>query len=96
MLRSQTLIASPTSSFKGPSAERTDSIGRRPSLYDIQQGPPTNISADSAFIRQVDKLVDLLPHADRNVLAGYLMRSGQDVLAIGQYLEDEKNGTIKV
>jgi hypothetical protein len=38
--------------------------------------------------------VDLLPHADRNVLAGYLRGAGQDIIAIGRYLEDEKNGTI--
>lgn len=50
---------------------------------------------DPEFIRQVDKLAGLLPHADRNILAGYLRRAGQDVLAIGQYLEDEKNGTLK-
>jgi hypothetical protein len=37
----------------------------------------------------------LLPHADRSILTGYLMRAGQDVLAIGQYLEDEKNGALR-
>ncbi|KAI0248692.1 hypothetical protein BJV78DRAFT_1085728, partial [Lactifluus subvellereus] len=47
------------------------------------------------FTRQVDKLADLLPHADKQVLAGYLRRAGQDMLAIGQYLEDEKNGRIR-
>jgi hypothetical protein len=51
--------------------------------------------SDPEFIHQVDKLADLLPHADRLVLAGYLKRAGQDVLAIGQYLEDEKNGMLK-
>jgi len=43
----------------------------------------------------VDKLSDLLPQADRDVLAGYLRRAGQDILAIGQYLEDEKHGVLK-
>ncbi|KAF5369769.1 hypothetical protein D9758_001311 [Tetrapyrgos nigripes] len=47
------------------------------------------------FARQVDKLHDLLPQAEREVLAGYLRRAGQDVLAIGQYLEDEKCGRIR-
>ncbi|KAF9495759.1 hypothetical protein BDN71DRAFT_1447214 [Pleurotus eryngii] len=47
------------------------------------------------FMKQVDKLSDLLPHADKAVLAGYLRRAGQDMLAIGQYLEDEKNGAIR-
>ena len=49
---------------------------------------------DAQFNVQLDKLVHLLPHADRSVLAGYLRRSGQDILAVGRYLEDEKNGTI--
>jgi hypothetical protein len=49
---------------------------------------------DAQFEAQLDKLVDLLPTADRNVLSGYLRRSGQDILAVGRYLEDEKNGTI--
>ncbi|KAH9943018.1 uncharacterized protein BXZ73DRAFT_87461 [Epithele typhae] len=51
--------------------------------------------ADLAFEREVDRLADLLPHAERQVLAGYLRRAGQDMLAIGQYLEDEKNGTLR-
>lgn len=50
---------------------------------------------DPEFAAQVDRLHNVLPHADRAVLAGYLRRAGQDVLAIGQYLEDEKNGTLK-
>jgi hypothetical protein len=50
---------------------------------------------DPEFSHQVDKLADLLPHANRDILAGYLRRAGQDILAIGQYLEDEKNGTIR-
>lgn len=50
---------------------------------------------DPQFVTQVDKLADLLPHADRDILAGYLKRAGQDILAIGQYLDDEKNGRIR-
>ena len=50
---------------------------------------------DVQFNVQLDKLVDLLPGADRDVLAGYLRRSGQDILAVGRYLEDERNGTIR-
>ena len=49
---------------------------------------------DAQFNVQLDKLVHLLPHANRNVLSGYLRRSGQDILAVGKYLEDERNGTI--
>ncbi|KAI9063380.1 hypothetical protein FKP32DRAFT_1592440 [Trametes sanguinea] len=51
--------------------------------------------ADPAFQQQVDKLAAILPHADRAILAGYLRRAGEDILAIGQYLEDEKNGTLR-
>lgn len=76
--------------------ERSEALARRPSLANIAQEPTViDISADPEFARQVDKLADLLPHADREVLAGYLRRAGQDILAIGQYLEDEKNGIIK-
>lgn len=99
--RSQTLMTTVS-----PSAFPIDkdvAIGRRPSLFNIpssteaganQQAPgPYVVNAD--FEEQVNKLQNLLPHADRGVLAGYLRRSGQDVMAIGQYLEDEKNGTLK-
>jgi len=51
--------------------------------------------SEAEFSRQVDKLAALLPKADRNVLAIYLRRAGQDTLAIGQYLDDDKNGTLR-
>jgi hypothetical protein len=70
---------------------------RRPSLFNLsqEQQPVIDIRADPEFVRQVDKLAELIPHADRDTLAGYLRRAGQDILAVGQYLEDEKNGTLK-
>ncbi|KAJ7068016.1 hypothetical protein C8F01DRAFT_1017006 [Mycena amicta] len=69
---------------------------RRPSLFTPTTSSSSSSSApDRALDNQVDKLADLLPHAERAVLAGYLRRAGQDMLAIGQYLEDEKNGTIR-
>jgi hypothetical protein len=61
----------------------------------IRTNEDVDVETDAEFVRQVDKLVDLLPHAGRAVLSGYLRRSGQDILAIGQYLEDEKNNTIR-
>lgn len=67
---------------------------RRPSLVDGHAQQHDSIS-EAEFNRQVDKLAALLPKADRNVLAVYLRRAGQDILAIGQYLEDEKNGTFR-
>jgi hypothetical protein len=89
-MRSQTIIVSPFQS-NAHSLERNDSLGRRPSLDNL---PSKDLRSDPEFIRQVDKLADLLPHADRDILAEYLLRAGQDILAIGQYLEDEKNGTL--
>ena len=75
-------------------SHRQSTSTRRPSLFHRSIAPLRPPSGQE-FERQVDKLVDLLPHADRNILAGYLRRSGQDILAIGQYLEDEKNGTLR-
>ncbi|KAG6911751.1 hypothetical protein DXG01_008001 [Tephrocybe rancida] len=97
--RSQTLIATSNSfSSNAPSPEHGEPLGRRPSLLELSSSPEpiiVDIAPDPEFVRQVNKLVHLLPDADRDVLAGYLRRAGQDILAIGQYLEDEKNGTIK-
>ncbi|KAF8897249.1 hypothetical protein BD779DRAFT_1795983 [Infundibulicybe gibba] len=97
MLRSQTLMtpASPFSPTSPGGVDRHDTITRRPSLFNLSGDRVLDIQPDPEFTRQVDKLADLLPHADRTVLAGYLRRAGQDIMAIGQYLEDEKNGTIK-
>lgn len=74
---------------------RRASMKRRPSLFHLSR-PIVDEADNPAFDKQVDKLADLLPHADKPVLAGYLRRSGQDILAIGQYLEDERNGTIRL
>lgn len=64
-------------------------------MFSLSLEPVIDIQSDPEFVRQVDKLTDLLPNADRDVLAGYLRRAGQDILALGQYIEDEKNGMIK-
>lgn len=77
------------------SHRQSTSTNRRPSLFHRSVAPPPPPPSGADFERQVDKLADLLPHADRNILAGYLRRAGQDILAIGQYLEDEKNGTLR-
>ncbi|KAI0306922.1 hypothetical protein B0F90DRAFT_1573295, partial [Multifurca ochricompacta] len=47
------------------------------------------------FTRQVERLADLLPDANKEVLAGYLRRAGQEMLAIGQYIEDANNGSVR-
>jgi hypothetical protein len=72
---------------------------KRPSFFGRSPGPSPELDVQTRtsteFTRQVDRLADLLPHADKDVLAGYLSRAGQDILAIGQYLEDEKNGKVR-
>lgn len=95
--RSQTLMppATPIADRSETNAEIYPTLNRSPSLTDLPSSAVLDIAADPDFARQVDRLADLLPHADRDVLAGYLRRAGQDMLAIGQYLEDERNGLIK-
>lgn len=76
---------------------------RRPSLFTARRQSPeasntshaSNIEEGPDFAIQVAKLQDLLPQVDKDVLAGYLRRAGSDLNAIGQYLEDEKNGTVQ-
>ncbi|KAF8631200.1 hypothetical protein AX15_002532 [Amanita polypyramis BW_CC] len=95
MKRSQTLMSTPASFLTKPEAfEQKGQLTRRPSTHNLHH--VVDDRPDPEFIRQVDRLADLLPHADRNVLAVYLRRAGQDILAIGQYLDDEKNGTLRV
>jgi len=82
-----------------PGIRRRSNTLRRPSFFGRSTAGPSppevEISPSPEFSRQVERLADLLPHADKDVLAGYLRRAGQDILAIGQYLEDEKNGCIR-
>lgn len=88
--RSQTFMAS--ASVMSPSQRSgNEDLIRRPSLFNLADVHP----ADTEFSEQVDKLHALLPQADRGILAGYLRHAGQDMLAIGQYLEDERMGTIQ-
>ncbi|KAG2152903.1 hypothetical protein DEU56DRAFT_879707 [Suillus clintonianus] len=98
MQRSQTIVISPQSPSNGPGHHRSSTVViQRPSQLSgrntfSERGSPTD---PDDFARQVDKLAALLPKADKTVLAGYLRRAGQDILAIGQYLEDEKNGSLR-
>jgi len=85
--------------MNGTNPQRSSTVARRPSLFDgrgsgITQ-PHNGLVSGAEFDRQVEKLATLLPKADRNLLAIYLRRAGQDILAIGQYLEDEKNGALR-
>ncbi|KAL0070968.1 hypothetical protein AAF712_002189 [Marasmius tenuissimus] len=85
-------------------------LGRRPSMYNLGSSPSIESPQgmlrsdqrrdgekenDPMFSSQVNRLADLLPHVEKDVLAGYLRRAGQDILAIGQYLDDEKNGRVR-
>lgn len=98
MQRSQTIVLSPQSPSNGLGHHRSSTVViQRPSQLSgrntfSERGSPTD---PDEFTRQVDKLAALLPKADKTVLGGYLRRAGQDILAIGQYLEDEKNGTLR-
>jgi hypothetical protein len=99
--RAHTMSVAPPPMEQPPvSVTRSDtrssvSTTRRPSFFHRSAAAYPTPPSDAEFERQVDKLADLLPHADRGVLSGYLRRSGQDILAIGQYLEDERKGTIR-
>ncbi|KAI9467271.1 hypothetical protein BJY52DRAFT_1182715 [Lactarius psammicola] len=102
--RSRTLMLAPSppsseSTSPSPPMRRRSNTLRRPSFFGRSPGPSpepdTSSPASTEFTRQVEKLAELLPHADKDVLAGYLRRAGQDILAIGQYLEDEKNGSVR-
>ncbi|PIL36722.1 hypothetical protein GSI_00411 [Ganoderma sinense ZZ0214-1] len=103
-------LSVPTSNNNG-SKRQSIVMARRPSIFGRSRQGHTSVTpantnhvhsahpgvthADPNFERQVNKLADLLPNADRSVLAGYLRRAGEDILAIGQYLEDEKSGTLR-
>lgn len=53
-------------------------------------------SADTQnFGLQLSRLADIMPTARKDILAGYLTRAGgQEMLALGRYLDDEKNGLL--
>lgn len=52
--------------------------------------------ADPRFKQALTKVMDVLPDAEPDVLRGYLERaSGQELNAIGQYLEDQSLGKIR-
>ncbi|KAF8271007.1 hypothetical protein EI94DRAFT_1797594 [Lactarius quietus] len=103
MQRSRTLMLAPSSpssesTSPSPPIRRRSNTLKRPSFFGRSPGPSPDLEAKSAsteFTQQVEKLAELLPHADKDVLSGYLRRAGQDILAIGQYLEDEKNGSLR-
>ena len=71
-------------------------LDRTPSLNDpVTVDNVIDIKPDPDFTNQIDQLKALIPRADPNVLVGYLRRAGSDMLAVGQYLEDERMGVIR-
>ncbi|EKM59621.1 uncharacterized protein PHACADRAFT_250237 [Phanerochaete carnosa HHB-10118-sp] len=74
---------------------QSESAVHRPSLLRRSVAPPPPTLSGPEFERQLEELSALLPHADKDVLAGYLRRAGENILAIGQYLEDDKNGSLR-
>jgi len=72
-----------------PMQEITISSPLRPSLDTPRLNNP---SSDPSL----ERLVDLLPHVDPDILAGYLRRAKSDpMVAITNYLEDEKRGHVR-
>ncbi|KAG9088196.1 hypothetical protein FRC06_002183 [Ceratobasidium sp. 370] len=62
-----------------------ESLRERESVYGVRG------SSVPGHGGNLDQLVDVLPHVDRAVLAGYLERAGgHEIDAISAYLEDEK------
>ncbi|KAG8852381.1 hypothetical protein FRB96_008727 [Tulasnella sp. 330] len=54
-----------------------------------------NLSTAAAFNANLDKVQDVLPHVDKDILALYLKRAnGDDIRAIGAYLDDERKGIV--
>ncbi|KAL4075776.1 hypothetical protein J3A83DRAFT_4157046 [Scleroderma citrinum] len=99
MQRSQTIIVGSQSSSSGGSPQRSSTVSRRPSLFGGRGSTPekhkSNGMSEDDFNRQLDRLAALLPRAGRHILEIYLRRTGQDMLALGQYIEDDKNGTYR-
>lgn len=75
-------------SHRSSSTRRSASISTSLDHMGLREGSPE-------FEKQAKKLCDLMPNADPRVLRGYLLRAGQDMVAIGQYLEDERKGCLR-
>ncbi|KAI6047098.1 hypothetical protein EDC04DRAFT_2556465 [Pisolithus marmoratus] len=98
MQRSQTVIVAPQPPQNSKTPQRSSTAARRPSLFGGGGSNPekqSNALSEVEFNRQLDRLTVLLPRANKSVLATYLRHTGQDMLALGQYIEDDKNGTYR-
>ncbi|KAG8919276.1 hypothetical protein FRC01_001367 [Tulasnella sp. 417] len=81
------------SNFTGSTSSGADLLPRSSLSYRTAG----RTDATSMFSVNLDKVSDVLPHVDRRILAAYLKRaSGDDMKAIGKYLEDERNGVVDI
>ncbi|KAL5508018.1 hypothetical protein ACEPAH_5636 [Sanghuangporus vaninii] len=98
MQRAQSVIAPKAQPVESDTeTSRRMSIKRSPSVAPsfAQNGLSQVAESASDIDVKIAKLADLLPHADKSILAGYLRRAGgMDMVAIGRYLDDEKNGVL--
>ncbi|KIO31027.1 hypothetical protein M407DRAFT_19908 [Tulasnella calospora MUT 4182] len=92
---STSLRSAPThvqSNVTGSTSSGTDLVPRSSLSYRTAG----RTDAPSMFNTHLDKVSDVLPHVDRRILLGYLKRAGgDDIKAIGKYLEDERNGVVE-
>ncbi|KAG8927649.1 hypothetical protein FRC02_007981 [Tulasnella sp. 418] len=83
---------------KVPTKTTHQPLGPRPSLsYRTSVKSNTTLGEDARAVlnTNLEKLGDLLPYVDRPTLSLYLNKAGGDDLkAIGMYLEDEKRGMV--
>lgn len=104
--RAQSVIAPmSTGAAASSSADSDQEVVRRASTHRSPSVAPTMArsatvpqrTADTQeFQKQLSHLVDLLPGADRDILSGYLERAGgQEMVAIGRYLDDQSNNVIQ-
>lgn len=78
---------------------RRTSTHRSPSVMAAPMSRSATVPQSSPetknFEIQLSRLADILPTARKDILAGYLTRAGgQEMLALGRYLDDEKNGLL--
>ncbi|KAL5487812.1 hypothetical protein ACEPAI_5920 [Sanghuangporus weigelae] len=96
--RAQSVIAPKAQPVQSDTeTSRRMSIKRSPSVVPsfAQNGLSQVAESASDIDVKTANLADLLPHADKGILAGYLRRAGgMDIVAIGRYLEDEEKGAL--
>lgn len=90
------LHSAPTHSTSSPRSMVGANLLARTSLSYRGVSPRSgSVDPVTLFNNSLDKLADVLPHVERRTLALYLRRAdGEDIRAIGAYLEDERKGSV--